>query len=31
VPGLPPAHVFGDSLAVANVTGFLAHRAAAGR
>jgi subtilisin family serine protease len=24
VPGLPPAHVFGDSLAVANVTGFLA-------
>jgi subtilisin family serine protease len=24
VPGLPPTHVFGDSLAVANVTGFLA-------
>jgi len=27
VPGLPPAHVFGDSLAVANVTGFLARSA----
>jgi subtilisin family serine protease len=27
VPGLPPAHVFGDSLAVANVTGFLVGRA----